>query len=99
MDDLLSAILQMSLGGSLLALLILGARALIGRRPGPFMPLLYAFLMLRLAFPFSIQCPLSIQNLLSMPETQTVAVAAQTNPVAADTGEIPSGLANNISTS
>ena len=55
MAGLFVTVLQMSLGGALLAMLVIGARAVIRRRSRPFLPLLYALLMLRLALPFFIQ--------------------------------------------
>ncbi len=69
MAGLFQTVLTMSLGAGLLALLILGARSLLGRRPGPFLPVLYALLMLRLALPLFVPSPLSLQNLLYVPET------------------------------
>ncbi len=69
MAGLFQTVLTMSLGAGLLALLILGARSLLGRRPGPFLPVLYALLMLRLALPLFVPSPLSFQNLLHVPET------------------------------
>lgn len=69
MAGLFQTVLTMSLGAGLLALLILGARSLLGRRPGPFLPVLYALLMLRLALPLFVPSPLSLQNLLHVPET------------------------------
>jgi len=74
MKEIFTAVLSMSLGGALLALLII-ARALVVRRPGPFLPVLCALLMLRLMLPFSVPSPFSAMNLLPRQvNTQTAAV-------------------------
>ncbi|NLT97978.1 MAG: hypothetical protein GXW96_07520 [Christensenellaceae bacterium] len=78
MKEIFTAVLSMSLSGALLALLIIGARAIIGRRPGPFLPVLYALLMLRLMLPFSVPSPLSAMNLLPVPPVNTPTATVQT---------------------
>jgi hypothetical protein len=74
MTSLFMTILKMSAGGALVALLVIGARAIVARRSGPFLPVLYALLLLRLALPFSVPSPLSLQNLLQLPQTPSAAV-------------------------
>jgi beta-lactamase regulating signal transducer with metallopeptidase domain/vancomycin resistance protein YoaR len=74
MTTLFMTILRMSAGGAFMALLVIGARAIVARRSGPFLPILYALLMLRLALPFSAPSPLSLQNLLQLPQTSAAAV-------------------------
>lgn len=84
MTELFLSVLDMSLGGAILALLVLGARAVIKRRSGPFLPVLYALLVLRLALPFSVASPLSLQNLWNMSSLQPSAVAVQQGPKAGE---------------
>lgn len=69
MGALFEMMLGMSLGATLVALLVLIIRAIWGRRPGILMPLLYALIIARLVLPVSIESPLSMQNLLvSVPQ-------------------------------
>ena len=79
MTVLFITILKMSLGGALMAALIVGARTVIVRRSGPFLALLYGLLMLRLMLPFSVSSPFNLQNLIQMPQAPTSA-AVQSVP-------------------
>lgn len=83
MTAVFETVLNMSAGAGILALLVLGARAVIGRRAAAFLPVLYALLFLRLALPVSIPSPLSVQNVLPIPGTGVAARGADAQAGAA----------------
>lgn len=72
MTYIFETVLEISFGASILALLILGARSLIGRRQNALMPVLCALLIAKLIIPLSIESPLSIQNIFNAQNSQTV---------------------------
>lgn len=92
MTELFLSVLDMSLGGAILALLVLGARAVIKRRSGPFLPVLYALLVLRLALPFSVASPLSLQNLWNMSPLQPPVVSTQPEPETPASTDMPQSV-------
>lgn len=71
MTQIFETVLTMSLGASVLALLVLGARALIGRRQTVLLTILFAMLIAKLIFPLSIESPTSIQNLFALQNEST----------------------------
>ncbi len=77
MTALFATVLRMSLGAGLTALLVLATRALLGRRPGVLMPMLYVLLLLRMVLPFSVASPFSIENLIPYPAAQAVTAFAE----------------------
>ena len=90
------AVLDMSIGAGLLALIIFLIRGIIGRRLAVIMPVLCALLIAKLLIPISVQSPLSIQNIWTMhtpqvsttlPDTDTTPSAPESadNDIAADT--------------
>lgn len=64
MAGLFRIVLEVSITAGVISLMSLGARLLMGRRSGALLPLLTVLIIARLAIPFSISSPLSIQNLL-----------------------------------
>ncbi len=66
MTQIFQTVLTMSISGSILALLVLGARAIIARRQTVLLTVLFALLIAKLLFPLSIESPASVHNLLSM---------------------------------
>ena len=64
-------VLKMSLGATILVLLVLGARGLIGQRKPALLPVLFALLIAKLIFPVSIESSLSVQNVLNVQSAQT----------------------------
>ncbi len=75
MADVFRYVLDISLAGSVLAILALAARLVIGRRPSAMLPLLSALIVLRLMIPVTIQSPLSVMNLFADMGTGQTAAA------------------------
>lgn len=76
MTAVFKTLIEMSAGAGILAVLILAARAIIGRRAAALLPLFYALLIFRLLIPVSIQSPASIQNVFTVPQA-TLPIAEQ----------------------
>ncbi len=72
MSNIFVWILRISAEAAILAVLILGARAIIARRPGIWLTLLYALIALRLIVPFTVSSPLSVQNIWPIQSAQIV---------------------------
>lgn len=64
MTVLFESVLRISLEAAVLLLLVLGARLIVGRRPGVMLTVLYVLIAVRLAVPLAIASPLSIQNVV-----------------------------------
>ncbi len=65
MAGVFNTVLEVSISAGVLILLALGARLVIGRRPGIIFPILSALIIVRLAVPVIIPSPLSVQNLFA----------------------------------
>lgn len=70
MTHVFETILYMSASAGILALLVLGARALFGRRQTVIMSVLFALVIAKLVFPLSIESPASLQNLVKIQDTK-----------------------------
>ena len=75
MTSVFETVIKMSAGAVILAVLIIAARAIIGRRAAALMPLFYALLIFRLLIPVHIQSPASIQNVLTAVPNATLRIA------------------------
>ena len=96
MTHVFETILEMSFGAALLALLVIAARSVAGKKPVMLMPVLCAMLILKLVIPISVQSPLSVQNIFSAHTPQTVIEMAQadTIPPRDDTGAAETAAAD-----
>jgi len=74
MTDLFQTILTMSASAGLLALLVIGARALLARRQTVMLTVLFALLIAKLVVPLSIESPASLQNLVNTADISAIAV-------------------------
>lgn len=95
MAGLFKAVLEISVSACVLILLTLGARLIIGRKPGIILPLLSVLILVRLAVPVNIPSPLSVQNLftgiqLGQPVAETVAIPQE--PVVSLASETVTGI-------
>ena len=87
MINIFETVLRLSLSTGVLGLLVLGARQIIGRRPGVFLPVLYALVIAKLLIPISIESTASIENIWNNPNTQTITHTEIDTGPAADTTE------------
>lgn len=78
MAGVFKIVLEVSISAGVISLMALGARLLMGRRSSVLLPLLTALIIVRLAIPFSISSPLSVQNLL--PRIELPAGAESVSP-------------------
>lgn len=72
MTALFESVLRISAEAAVLSLLALGARFVVGRRPGAMLAVLYMLIAVRLAVPFAIHSPLSVYNIVPRPEIAMV---------------------------
>lgn len=79
MTALFESVLSISIEAAVLLLLVLGARLIVGRRPGVMLTVLYVLIAVRLAVPLAISSPLSIQNVWNAQRSHIV--YANSNPV------------------
>lgn len=84
MTQMFETVLKMSLEAGVLALLIIGARALIKCKQAIVLTVLFAMLIAKLILPLSVQSPLSIQNLLQAPKTSPKTETVQIVPKPAE---------------
>lgn len=93
MTTLFESVLSISVEATALALLVLGARLIVGRRPGIMLTLLYTLIAVRLIVPFAVSSPFSVQNIWNVP--QVVSTDGLADQEAAD----PSSARNFVDTS
>lgn len=97
MTSVFESVLRISTEAAVLALLVLGARLIVGRRPGLMLTILYALIAIRLIVPFTVSSPLSVHNLWNESQTQIEAainssnVDAATEPKSSAHGTTPKG--------
>lgn len=97
MTSVFPSVLRISTEAAVLALLVLGARLIVGRRPGLMLTILYALIAIRLIVPFTVSSPLSVHNLWNESQTQIEAainggnVDAATEPKSSAHGTTPKG--------
>lgn len=89
MTSFFESVLRISAEAAVLALLVLGARLIVGRRPGAMLTVLYALIAVRLIVPAAISSPLSVHNLWNEPQTQLAEVFDDTQPGSADGVQTP----------
>ncbi len=89
MTSFFESVLRISAEAAVLALLVLAARLIVGRRPGVMLTVLYALIAVRLIVPVAISSPLSVHNLWSEPQTQLAAVFDDTEPGIAEGIQTP----------
>ncbi len=89
MTAVFESVLLVSAEAAVLALLVLGARLIVGRRPGIMLTVLYALIAARLIVPFAVSSPLSVHNLWNAQQAQIAAAFENTAPLTADDTQAP----------
>ncbi len=77
MTILFENLLQISVGAAILGLLVIGARAAIKSRHTVLVTVLYVMFIVKLIVPFSIESPLSVQNLIGIQSSAIVSQQAE----------------------
>ncbi|MBT7122048.1 MAG: M48 family metalloprotease, partial [Clostridia bacterium] len=84
MSQIFETILSMSIGASVLAVLVLAARAIIGRRQTVVLTILFAMLIAKLVVPLSIESRISIFNILPEAVAQSAQIDTIGTPIEDD---------------
>ncbi len=89
MTSIFESVLRISAEAAVLAVLVLVARLIVGRRPGILLTALYALIAVRLIVPLAISSPLSVHNIWIEPQTQIEAAIGSGDAFAAEDTQTP----------